>query len=157
MKEGFHIMKYAFLLLVCLIGSCADTSKEMVVHMHTLRDQDVNNADDPMVRHEKQRRLYGAVSMEERKQRLGQYFTVMWNSPKSVGMKREIVFEYQQGKSGSLVKKMNRTLGSDQVSGKEEFSVIGDEYFDKGRVLAWRIRMIVGGEVTASEQSYLWE
>lgn len=148
-------MKYFVLLLVCLIASCAEQSKPLVVKTHTLRDQDVNKADDPMVRHEKLRRLYGAVSMEERRQRLGQYYTVIWNLPEAADSKREILFQYQQGKTGSLVKTMKRSLGGN--SGKEEFKIIGDDFFDNGRILAWKISLIAGGETIASEQSYLWE
>lgn len=108
-----------------------------------------------MVMHEKSRRLYGAVSMEERRQRLGQYYTVLWNF--EGGAKREILFEYQQGKSGSLVKTIRRELKASTHSGKEEFSVIGDNYFENGRVLCWRVSLIADGKTVSTSQSYLWE
>ena len=63
-----------------------------------------------MVRQEKLRRLYGAVSIEERKAKLGQYYTTLWSLPESIGSDREIIFHYQQGGSGSLVKTMTRQL-----------------------------------------------
>ena len=147
------------ILSLCVLGflliGCAKTSDPLVVKMQTIRDQTIDKGEDPMVMHEKSRRLYGAVSMEERRQRLGQYYTVLWNL--KGGGKKEILFEYQQGKTGSLVKTIRRELESTSNSGKEEFSVIGDNYFDNGRVLSWRVSLISDGKTVSTEQSYLWE
>ena len=52
---------------------------------------------------------------------------------------------------------MRRTLPTGYGEGKEEFSVIGDNYFKNGRVLAWKIDFTANGETIASKQSYLWE
>ena len=123
--------------------------------MHTLRDQEVAEDGDPMARHENLRRLYGAVSMEERRQRLGQYYTVLWNA--EAGVEKEVRFEYQQGKTASRIKTLRREIARGTASGKEQFAVVGDDYFDNGRVLAWRISLLADGAKVASEQSYLWE
>ncbi len=72
-------------------------------------------------------------------------------------MERKVVFRYQQGGSGSRVKTMSRDLSPGASGGKEEFGVIGDNYFDNGRVLAWKADLVVGGEIVSSKQSYLWE
>ncbi len=147
------------LFFLCALGflviGCAKSTDPLVVKLQTVRDQEVNLNDDPMVTHEKSRRLYGAISMEERRQRLGQYYTVLWNLKD--GGKKEILFEYQQGKTGSLVKTMRRELDSSETSGKEEFSVIGDNHFENGRVLCWRVSLIADGKTISTEQSYLWE
>ncbi len=142
-------------ILSLLIIGCAKTTDPLIVKLQTVRDQGMDNEDDPMARHERVRRFHGAVSMEERAQKLGQYYTILWQA--EAGVKKEILFEYQQANSGSLVKTMKRQLDVNTASGKEEFSVIGDNYFDNGRVLTWRIRLIAGGKTIASEQSYLWE
>jgi hypothetical protein len=139
---------------ILLIG-CAKTTDPLIVKIQTVRDQESVKGEDPMIAHEKARRLHGAVSMEERRQRLGQYYTVLWQLES--GANREVLFEYQQGKTGSLVKTIKRKLDPSATSGKEEFSVIGDNYFDQGRVLCWRISLIADGKTIASEQSYLWE
>lgn len=148
-------MKYLLSFVFCLIIGCAGSSDPLTVKMQTLRNQDVNETDDPMVRNEKARRLYGAISMEERRQRLGQYYTILWNSDPST--EKEIRFQFLQGKSGSRVKNMERKIASGTSSGKVDFAVIGDDYFDNGRVLAWKCSLISDGEVIATEQSYLWE
>jgi len=150
-------MKIPLALAVCLLAGCAGEKQPLVVKQYTLRNQDTSENDDPMVRQEQLRRLYGAVSLEERKAKLGQYFTILWNLPESTGSDREIVFRYQQGGSGSLVKTMTRKLPAGSAGGKEEFGVTGDDYFDNGRVLAWKTDLIVDGNTVASEKSYLWE
>jgi hypothetical protein len=34
--------------------------------------------------------------------------------------------------------------------------VIGDDYFDNGRILAWRCLLIENGRVVAENRSFLW-
>ena len=149
-------MKILSIRVCCILSiGCSKTSAPLVVKIQTIRDQKIDKGGDPRVMHEKSRRLYGAVSMEERRQRLGQYYTVLWNF--EGGAKREILFEYQQGKSGSLVKTIRRELKASTHSGKEEFSVIGDNYFENGRVLCWRVSLIADGKTVSTSQSYLWE
>jgi hypothetical protein len=146
-------MKYLVLLAACLLAACSSPTEPLVVKQFTLRDQDANKEKDPMVRNEKLRRLYGAVSLEERKGRLGQYYTALWSA--DPGAEKEIVFRYQQG--GSRIKEMRRSIPAGSAQGKEEFAIIGDDYFTNGRVLTWKMDFIVAGETIASKKSYLWE
>ena len=111
-----------------------------------------------MVRMEKLRRLHGAISMEERRQRLGQYYTLSWHDAKGVGTGPvEVLFEYRQGKTASQIKRMSELYPAEVAEGVVEFAVVGDNYFDNGKVLAWRASVSRGGEELASKQSYLWE
>ncbi len=142
-------------ILSLFIIGCAKTTDPLIVKMQTVRDQSMDKEDDSMARHERIRRFHGAVSMEERAQRLGQYYTILWQA--EAGAKKEILFEYQQAKSGSKIKTMKRQLDVNSAAGKEEFSVIGDNYFDNGRVMTWRISLIVDGKTISTEQSYMWE
>lgn len=140
--------------LAFVLASCGGTPDALVVKSFILRDQDSVVENDPMVQNEKSRRLYGAVTVEERAQRLGQYYTVLWNA--DAGLDKEIIFQYQQGKSGSRIKRMTRTIPAGTSDGSLEFTVIGDDYFDNGRVLAWKMTLKAGGEVISTKQSYLW-
>ena len=142
-------------ILSVLIIGCAKTTDPLVVKQQTVRDQSMEKENDPMLSHEKNRRLYGAISMEERRQKLGQYYTILWQA--DAGANKEVLFEYQQAKSGSLIKTMKRQLDAGARSGKEEFTVIGDNYFDNGRVMTWKVSLIVDGQTISSKQSYLWE
>src|SRR5438876_462998 len=40
---------------------------------------------------------------------------------------------------------------------KTEFRVIGDDYFDDGRVIAWRCLLIENGRIVAENRSFMWE
>lgn len=150
-------MKFPTAAALCLVfAACSGAPETLTIKQYTLRDQETKVVDDPMAQNEKLRRLHGAVSIEERKQRLGQYYTVLWNDP-ATKSDRQIVFRYQQGGTGSLIKEMRRALPSGASQGKEEFSIIGDNYFKNGRVLAWKIDLTANGETISSKQSYLWE
>lgn len=111
-----------------------------------------------MVRMEKARHLRGAVSMEERRKRLGQYYTIIWFDPKGTHLgKAEVVFQYQQGGSGSRVKRMTKQFPANAGQGTAEFAVVGDDYLKNGRVLAWQATVSRGGQEIASKRSYLWK
>lgn len=152
-------MKFTAAIPFLCLAACSAPVQPLMIKQFTLRDQENSVAADPMVQNEKLRRLHGAVSIEERKQRLGQYYEVFWNAVAAAdnAKEKEIVFRYQQGASGSRIKEMRRTLPTGSSSGKEEFSIIGDNYLKNGRVLAWKIDLTANGKTIASKQSYLWE
>ncbi|MCB1130589.1 MAG: hypothetical protein KDN05_05625 [Verrucomicrobiae bacterium] len=141
------------LLATALLASCAADRAPLVVKTYQLRDQEREPDADPMARMEKHRRLLGAVSLEQRRGRLGQYYTVLWNDP-AAGTPVTVTFEYQQG--GSRVKRMTRDFPADAVEGRAEFAITGDDYSENGRVLAWHVTLERGGNELASRQSYLW-
>lgn len=146
------------LLVVCLLGACAAPREPLVVKQFVLRDQVTRSVEDPMVRMEKARRLHGAVSMEERRGRLGQYYTMIWSDPAGVGRGEvEVRFEYQQGATGSRVKQRLLRFPASEAEGIAEFAVTGDDYFEGGRVLTWKTTLSRGDSVLATRQSYLWQ
>ena len=107
---------------------------------------------------EKDRRLHGAVSMAERRAKLGQYYTLIWSDPAGADQGEvELVFQYLQGASASRVKQMVRNFPASDSHGSVEFAVIGDDYIKGGKVLAWKATLQRGNRVIASRQSYLWQ
>jgi uncharacterized protein YcfL len=146
------------LLAALLIVGCAGKDQVLVVKQFQLRDQDSGAVEDPMARMEKLRHLHGSVSMAERRNKLGQYYTLLWNDPAGAGQGEvKVTFRYQQGATASKVKEIVRRAPSSQASGNVEFAVIGDDYFNNGRVLAWQSQVERGGRVLATKQSYLWQ
>lgn len=146
------------LIAVSLLTACAGPREALVVKQFQLRDQVIDPNSDPMVRMDKERRLHGAVSMAERRDRLGQYYTLLWSDPAGVGQgKAEVVFQYQQGATASLVKRMVKSFPASDVEGTAEFAVIGENYFKNGRVLAWKATLHRGNKIIATRQSYLWQ
>jgi hypothetical protein len=146
------------LVVALFLGACAGPPETLVVKQFHVRDQVRNSNDEPMVRMEKARRLHGAVSMAERRQRLGQYYTLLWHDPAGAGHGPvEVVFQYQQGATASRIKHMTRQFPASSGEGVAEFAVIGDQYFKGGRVLAWKATLRRGGRELATRQSYLWQ
>ncbi len=145
-------------LAVILTVSCAGP-EPLRVTTHVIRDQQTNNRGaDPMANNEKLRRLHGAVSMKEREQLLGQYFTIAWHHPEGRGTAPVTVnFDYIQGATGSRIQNQRREFPAEDASGTTEIAVTGDDYFEGGRVLAWQVTLRRGGELIATRQSYLWE
>lgn len=145
------------LFLLCL-ANCAGPQEVLTVRQYQLRDQLTGGGDEPMVRMEKLRRLRGAVSMEERRQRLGQYYTLTWQDRKGAGTGPvEVLFEYRQGGSASEIKRLSELYPASEAEGVVEFAVIGDNYFDNGKVLAWRASVSRGGEELGAKKSFLWD
>ena len=91
--------------------------------------------------------LHGAVSQQQRLQRLGQYYFVTWNdaNPEQaatlVMMYRSI--SYPAGRKGGTQNSV--------------FEFIGDEAKTKGEILAWKLVLKDNHGKTISERhSYLW-
>ena len=150
-------VRYGLLAVLCL-GACAGPREPLVVKQFQLRDEKRNPGDEPLVRMEKESRLRGAVSMAERRERLGQYYTILWSDPSAAGQGNvEVIFQYQQGATASRVKRMVKSFPATATEGTAEFAVIGSNYFDGGRVLAWKATVLRGQRVIATQQSYLWQ
>jgi hypothetical protein len=151
-------VKYWYLLVAAMgLGACAAPDNRLTVKQFYVRDQEDDQNIDPMIRAEKNRIFHGAVSMEERRERLGQYYTVLWDDSEGAGSSHTVLFEFQQGGSGSLIKKRTVSFPAADSSGKAAFSVIGDDYFKGGKVLAWKISLLRDKEVISTKQSYLWQ
>ncbi len=152
-------MKHSYLLLLGLwLGACASPTKTLEVKQFHLRDGTLVSTDEPMVRMEKQRRLHGAISATEIRNRLGQYYTLFWNDPAGAGKGEvEVIFQYQQGATASLIKRMVKKFPAADSAGKAEFAVIGDDYFLRGKVLTWKATLLRDNREVATRQSYLWQ
>jgi len=81
---------------------------------------------------------------------------VLWRD-EAGGAPVEVVFEYQQGATGSRIKRSVQKFAPDASSGKAEFNVTGDNYTKGGKVLGWKVSLVRGGQVLDSRKSYLWQ
>jgi hypothetical protein len=152
-------MKYSLAVFCLLLISCAKTPEGLTVSTYHLRESMFQENDDPMVRGEVQRYLHGTVTLEERLQKIGQYYHVTWKQsdqqPTDLVDKTEVVFEYMQAASGSQIKRIvQRAQSPAQVDAY--FTIAGNDYAKNGRVLAWRISVRNNGQTLDSKQSYLW-
>jgi hypothetical protein len=110
--------------------------------------------DAPIV-FERQYRLYGAVTWIDQRQRFGNYFDFFWRVKRSSDV--TVRLEYRQEKLHEHTQAQEITYRNVRGTHKTEFKVIGDDYFDDGRVIAWRCLLIANGRIVAENRSFLWE
>lgn len=144
----------SLLLLLGLPLSSCSSQDPLKVKQFTLREVDPLFNDDDFLRGERQKRLYGAISQEERADRLGQYYSVRWRASPTGGPVR-VQFQYRQAASGSRINVLEHQAPA-AGKGSVEFMVTGESYRKSGRVLAWRMRLFQDEVLLAEELSYLW-
>jgi len=110
---------------------------------------------DASITFERQYRLFGAVTKLDQHQRFGDYFDFFWRAQRSAPM--TVRLEYRQEKLHAHVQAQEVFCGTVRKgTQKTSFKVVGDDYFDNGRVLAWRCLLIENGTIVAENRSYLW-
>ena len=110
--------------------------------------------DAPIV-FERQYRLYGAVTGVDQRQRFGNYFDFFWRAKRPSDV--TVCLEYRQEKLHEHLQAQEISYRNVRGTNKTEFKVIGDDYFDDGRVIAWRCLLIANGRIVAENRSFLWE
>jgi len=110
---------------------------------------------DASIRFERQYRLFGAVTKLDQRERTGNYFDFFWKARRAADL--TVRFEYKQEKLHAHVQAQEISYPNARGSYKTGFKVVGDDYFDDGRVTAWRCLLIESGRIVAETHSYLWE
>ena len=100
-------------------------------------------------------RLHGAITNADRNQRYGNYFDFFWRVKRPANV--TVRLEYRQEKLRSFVQAREISYENAKGNMKTEFTVIGDDYLQDGRVTAWRCLLIEDGKIVAENRSYLWE
>src|SRR5439155_25422338 len=114
-----------------------------------------NTAQAAAITFERQYRLFGAVTKLDQHQRFGNYFDFFWRVKRPADV--TVRLEYRQEKLHAHVQAQEVPYPDVRGSQKTEFRVIGDDYFDGGRVVAWRCLLITGGKIVAENRSFLLE
>ena len=158
---GVRISLHDLVVLMFLTGlsvSCSpgDDASLQVRHYH-LQSVELVDRKAEMARGEQLYRLRGALTMEERKSRLGHYYSIDWKNDRVGTRDLKIIMNYQQAATASKVLSMSREISGNEASGKVEFHVAGEAYRAGGRVLAWRVQLLRGDEVLAERRSYMWK
>jgi hypothetical protein len=111
--------------------------------------------EDAPITFERQYRMFGAVTGLDQRQRFGNYFDFFWRvkRPSDVTVR----LEYRQEKLHEHVQAQEISYRNVRGTHKTEFKVIGDDYFDDGRVIAWRCLLIENGRIVAQNRSFMWE
>jgi hypothetical protein len=116
--------------------------------------QNVINQDSSL-EFERQYRLFGAVTALDLRQRLGDYFDFFWRAKRRADV--TVRLEYRQEKLHDMVQAQEVSYTNVHGTHKTEFKVVGDDYLDDGRVIAWRCLLIENGRIVAEKHSYMWD
>lgn len=100
-------------------------------------------------------RLYGAITNADKNQRYGNYLDFFWRVKRPANV--TVRLEYRQEKLRGFVQAREISYPNAKGNNKTEFAIIGDDYFQDGRVTAWRCLLIEDGKIVAENRSYLWE
>lgn len=110
---------------------------------------------DASIRFERQYRLFGAVTKLDQRERTGNYFDFFWRARRTADL--TVRLEYKQEKLHAHIQAQEVFYQGARGTHKTEFKVVGDDFFDDGRVIAWRCLLIENGQVVAETHSYLWQ
>lgn len=139
------------------LSSCVSTSGPQITKVNPYHLKPGNRVEtiDQMIVVEQARRLHGAVTSEQFRERFGYYFTVFWAAPQ--GGVDQLRLEYLQGKTGATVH--TQVLNVAGLSGRStsEFRVTGPDYLAGGPVTAWKVTLLSGGNPVSESQSFLWK
>jgi hypothetical protein len=111
--------------------------------------------EDAPVTFERQYRMFGAVTALDQRQRFGNYFDFFWRAKRLSDV--TVRLEYRQEKLHAHVQAQEISYRNVRGTNRTEFKVIGDDYFDDGRVIAWRCLLIENGRIVAENRSFMWE
>ncbi|MEP6709199.1 MAG: hypothetical protein ABJB32_03590 [Verrucomicrobiota bacterium] len=110
---------------------------------------------DESIAFERAYRMFGAITQLDRQQRTGNYFDFFWRAKRTANI--TVRLEYRQEKLRSFVQAREISYSNARGHYKTEFAIVGDDYADDGRVIAWRALLIENGRIVALNRSFLWE
>ena len=153
-----------FSLLVCLAGALGFTSCTVKTGSHITKVNPYHlkpgyhpRTDEQMIDFEYRRKIHGAVTAEDFRDRYGNYFTVYWRSTHR-GEPVTVKLHYRQAASGPKILVLEKTLPNPRPGvNSTNFEIIGDDYAKNGAVTQWKATMIQGGNIVDEFKSYLWQ
>ena len=110
---------------------------------------------DASIGFERSYRMFGAVTGLDQRQRFGHYFDFWWRVKHDASV--TVRLEYRQEKLRSFTQAKEVSYARAKGTMHTEFRVIGDEFFDDGKIIAWRCLLISEGRIVAEDRSYMWE
>ena len=119
---------------------------------HDLKQEKQTTSDT--VNFERERLSYGAVAATELQAREGNYFDFWWRAERTANV--TVRLEYRQQNLGAYVQAQEVDVPAACGTEHTKFKVVGDNYRQDGRVIAWRALLIENGKVVALTQSFLW-
>lgn len=118
------------------------------------RSRSTSAVQDASINFERNYRLFGAVTKLDQRERYGDYLDFFWRAKRPADV--TVRLEYQQDKLHAHTQAQEVSLHGVRGTQKTDFKVIGDDYADNGRIIAWRCVLIVDGKIVAENHSFMW-
>jgi len=100
-------------------------------------------------------RNFGAVTAYDQRERAGNYLDFFWRAKRDADI--TVRLEYRQELLRSFVQAREIHYPNARGHHKTEFAIVGDDFYDDGRITAWRCLLIENGQIVAETRSYLWK
>ncbi|MEG0024905.1 MAG: hypothetical protein RR553_08970 [Akkermansia sp.] len=151
-----------FLSAICLGAMLLVTSCSHESYIDYVREIPVKSTEIPTVELGLHRAnttylMHGAITLQEKKDRMGQYYYVLWQDGQP-DQKAQLTMHYQQAATGSKVLTKTIIYPPKRNSGEKraEFVFNGPEHKTQGDVLAWKLILSINGKPISIRKSYLW-
>src|ERR1700736_1631037 len=155
LDSNFEFRKTELLLMTEDAPQLKQSSKNRARADSFASSKAASTAQAASISFERQYRLFGAVNALDHRQRYGNFFDFFWRVKQPADV--TVRLEYRQEKFHAHVQAQEISYNDIHGGHKTEFKVIGDDYHDGGRVIAWRCLLINGGRIVAENKSFLWE
>lgn len=149
------------LVLLGGVSGCASDAGKLgftKVKYYHLKEEDhraESSSIDPMIRFEREHFLHGATTIEEKRDRLGHYYTLFWRGRPGEGPVT-LRFDYSQSRSGDRVFTYEEVITDVRGRNTTSFRITGEPYHRFGRVIAWQAQLLQDGRVLDTARSFLW-
>ncbi len=156
LDSDFEFRKTKLFLMTEIAPQVKQKESKNVTKAHeTAASRSTTAAQAAAITFERQYRLYGAVTKLDQHQRFGNYFDFFWRARRPADL--TVRLEYRQENLHAHVQAQEISYQNVHGNHKTEFKVVGDDYFDGGRVIAWRCLLVENGKIVAENRSFLWE
>ncbi len=111
---------------------------------------------DRMISFDQSYYRYGAVDNEQLQEKVGHYYSVFWRTDdRTADVKLRMDYRHQS----TGPKEYSFEIDVDKIRRRNvtKFAVVGQDYLTLGPVTAWRVTLIINGEVAGENKSFLWK
>lgn len=148
----------AFLLGTLCMTSCTVKSGAHItkVNPYHLQPGVAPQTEEKMIDFEYRRKIYGAVTSKDYRDRYGNYYTIYWSADNQ-DQPVTVRLQYRQAVTGPKIFVVEKVVDIPHRTNSTNFEIIGDDYSDRGAVTQWKASIVQDGAVVDEFKSFLWQ
>ena len=154
----FTLLAAAILLLgstSCASSDRSATAITKVKYFHLNPETRVRTY-DRMISFDQNYYRHGAVTNEQLREKIGHYYSVFWRTDDRTA-EAKLRMDYRHQQSGPKVYSFDVDVDEIKRRNVTKFAVVGSDYQKLGPVTAWKITLLLNGEVVGENKSFLRE